>query len=738
MKLTAHWGSVLYLSSSLLLLHPTAAALCETTTEGLTGLGEEFTFPSKLSIVDFSASVTYATLAQGATPFVKIIAASVQPVVSLGEDGTLTIAPEGCSIDGAPVEGVPSAPSPVQAPVEGGTDGGAPVVAPETPTASSAATSATLFSLPFFFPVNKMTSLFTTLTLLSTFAYVQGSNHEGSCIPTLTIEIGVPEMAPVRQNFGETDHYLAATVDTVTWGYYDPTATAETAALTMASGETVTVEVITHHSSHDYAKMIRGDPAVEEIFYWSDNQTEATKNEPKLPGTGVHLVTGPINVEGAMPGDILQVDILELDPRYNPATGRCYGTNSQKFAGYQYRVGEKRDGTPYVRTGGTEAITVFEFIEDDASNMLYGAPVYMYRFPNMTDPDGNNRTIDNNPSVTVPHEFNHGYNGTLLEEDPIVYPPGYDATFVTDEGGILYLSPEQAQLDWKVPLRPHIGTLAVMPNNTGNYLDEEAQGGASTIPPSRFGGNIDDWRIGKGGTMYYKVEVPGALLLVGDTHAAQGDSELAGTAMETSMTAKLRVTLHKADSLPKIVSTVEWPLLETFDKFVVHGFAFANYLDDLEDPSTIFDEGASLDQAMQDCFVKTRDWLMDVYDLLEEETIALMTTSVDFGITQVVDGNWGVHADIPKWVFDDSGAPYDYSCTTSQGPGRRRRGLLNHRERRSLFAKMVGDDVEMDAYASQLYNKVTASCAACGDHHMRELLAEKLVHAKLDFAHARA
>jgi acetamidase/formamidase len=70
-------------------------------------------------------------------------------------------------------------------------------------------------------------------------------------------------------------------------------------------------------------------------------------------------------------------------------------------------------------------------------------------------------------------------------------------------------------------------------------------------PPGRFGGNIDDWRIGKGGTMYYKVEVPGAQIVVGDTHAAQGDSELAGTAMETSMTTKLRVTLHKAGSLPK-------------------------------------------------------------------------------------------------------------------------------------------------------------------------------------------
>lgn len=226
----------------------------------------------------------------------------------------------------------------------------------------------------------------------------------------------------------------------------------------------------------------------------------------------------------------------------------------------------------------------------------------------------------------MPHEFNVGYNGELLDSDPIVYPPGFDDTIVTDDGGIEYLSPELAQLDWKVPLRPHLGTLAVMPNNTANYIDDAATGGASTIPPARFGGNIDDWRIGKGGTMYYVVEVPGGKVVVGDTHAAQGDSELAGTAMETSMTTKLRITLHKkADGLPKPVETLTFPLLETSDKFIVHGFAYANYLDDLVDASTIFAEGASIDLAMEDCFIKTRNWLMDVYDMIEEEAIALST-----------------------------------------------------------------------------------------------------------------
>lgn len=51
-----------------------------------------------------------------------------------------------------------------------------------------------------------------------------------------------------------------------------------------------------------------------------------------------------------------------------------------------------------------------------------------------------------------------------------------------------------------------------------------------SIPPSYTGGNIDNWRIGKGATMYYPVAVPGALFSAGDPHASQGDSELCGTA----------------------------------------------------------------------------------------------------------------------------------------------------------------------------------------------------------------
>lgn len=742
------------LSAFLLLVSPLPAvssAKCAFAAD-LTSIGNAIDLvDSKLSIVGFEASINYVSLPADATPFVTVVAASEEPLFS-SENGIFTISSSSCD-SGLEAIGQEDPEDNTTAvlqskPEETVDETEAETVEVASSTFLPSARTSTMLSgfltsalAPR--PYRGMGMLLVAACLMGSLAPVNAAGHESvesGCKPSLELEISLPMGAEVGSTFGETDHYLAATTDTVTWGYYDPNATAKA---TMESGETITVEVVTHHAGHDYAKMIRGDPAVEEIFYWEINSTLKEKPEPKLAGSGVHLITGPIEVVGADIGDVVEVVILELDPRNNPATGRCFGTNSQKFAGYQYNAltGEKRDGTPYVRTGGTEAITVFEFVEDDAGKMMWGKPMYMYRFPNMTAPDGSIRTFDNNPAVTIPHEFDHGYEGGLLDETPLAYPEGFDGTRVTDEDGIVYLSPEIAALNWKVPLRPHLGTLAVMPNNTANYIDEDAPGGANSIPPSRFGGNVDDWRIGKGGTMFYTVEVPGAMILVGDTHAAQGDSELAGTAMETSMTTKLRVILHKKSELPAKVKDLTFPLLETDDQFVIHGFAYANYLDELENPSNIFAEGASLDLAMADCFIKTRNWLMNVMGLIEEETIALMTTAVDFGITQVVDGNWGVHADIDKWVFDETDTPYDYSCTTSKS-GRRasrrssRKLAFHYDHERRLLLKQHGmaSTSSPEEYAADLYARVTTECAACATHMERSRFADILLDTKLHFA----
>jgi acetamidase/formamidase len=174
-----------------------------------------------------------------------------------------------------------------------------------------------------------------------------------------------------------------------------------------------------------------------------------------------------------------------------------------------------------------------------------------------------------------------------------------------------------------------------------------------TVPPGYFGGNIDNWRIGKGAVMYYPVAVPGALLSVGDPHASQGDSELCGTAIECSLTGTFQLVLHKAASLPGTpLAGLDYPLLETPDEWVVHGFSFANYLAELGDKaqSDIFGK-SSLDRAMRDAFHKMRRFLMTVKGLSEDEAISLMSVAVDFGVTQVVDANWGIHAILRKAIF---------------------------------------------------------------------------------------
>jgi acetamidase/formamidase len=81
--------------------------------------------------------------------------------------------------------------------------------------------------------------------------------------------------------------------------------------------------------------------------------------------------------------------------------------------------------------------------------------------------------------------------------------------------------------------------------------------------------------------MYYPVAVPGALFSVGDSHAAQGDSELCGTAIEMSLTGTFQLILHKQNTLTGSLAGLSYPLLETQDEWVLHGFSFANYLEEL-------------------------------------------------------------------------------------------------------------------------------------------------------------
>ena len=196
----------------------------------------------------------------------------------------------------------------------------------------------------------------------------------------------------------------------------------------------------------------------------------------------------------------------------------------------------------------------------------------------------------------------------------------------------------------RIPVRPHFGAIAVAPRED-DMVD--------SIPPSYFGGNVDNWRMGKGATMYYPVAVDGALLSVGDPHASQGDSELCGTAIECSLTGTFQIIVHKeADLQGTRLEGLEYPLLETQDDWVIHGFSYANYLEELgDDAQSVIYEKSSIDRAMRDAYRKMRHFLMTTQGLNEDEAISLMSIGVDFGITQIVDGNWGVHGILKKDIF---------------------------------------------------------------------------------------
>ena len=291
-------------------------------------------------------------------------------------------------------------------------------------------------------------------------------------------------------------------------------------------------------------------------------------------------------------------------PCANPAyKGKSFGINAAAWWGFHYNdlIEEPKK---------REVITVYEV--DATRERSWVKAVYNYRWVPQIDPFGVVHSIIDYPGVPV------------------------DYSLVKESHGILR--------DVRIPVRPHFGVIGLAPKEA-DIVD--------SIPPGPFGGNIDSWRIGKGATMYYPVQVSGALFSVGDPHASQGDSELCGTAIESSLTGTFQLILHKKATLAGTTfEDLNYPMLETQDEWVLHGFSFANYLGELgaEAQSQIYSK-SSVDLAMRDAFRKVRHFLMTTQGLNEDEAISLMTVGVDFGITQVVDGNWGVHGIVKKALF---------------------------------------------------------------------------------------
>jgi acetamidase/formamidase len=419
-----------------------------------------------------------------------------------------------------------------------------------------------------------------------------------------------PGMVP-----GTTNHYyVPATDKTVHWGYFSKSLKP---LVTVSSGDFVTLEVLTHHANDDAERMVKGDPGAESVFHWDKQRKGVDRRgagpmQPTLfgrgagEGLGVHICTGPVAVRGAEPGDILEVRIVDVKPRpcANPAyKGKSFGSNAAAWWGFHYK-------DLLTEPKPREVITIYEV--DTLGERNWAKAVYNFRWTPQTDPFGVVHKIIDYPGVPVNH-------GTIQENH-----------------GVLK--------NVRVPIRPHFGVLGLAPAEA-DMVD--------SIPPNYVGGNIDNWRIGKGATMYYPVAVPGALLSAGDSHASQGDSELCGTAIECSLTGTFQLIVRKRDTLGgTALAGLDYPLLETQDEWVLHGFSYANYLKELgADAQSKIYEKSSVDLAMKDAFRKMRHFLMTTKGLSEDEAISLMSVAVDFAVTQVVDGNWGVHAAIKKAVF---------------------------------------------------------------------------------------
>lgn len=314
-----------------------------------------------------------------------------------------------------------------------------------------------------------------------------------------------------------TTYPLKATPKTVAWGYYDAKAQP---VLRIKSGDTVVVDTLITSSPKRLEEA--GVPAAQ-VQQSLRDITEQVKDK----GPGGHILTGPIFVEGAEPGDVLEVKIVSAKLAI-PYAYNAFGP----LRGYL------PDDYPYAR---------MKIIPLDAEKM-------------------------------VAH-----------------FAPGID-----------------------IPLHPFFGSIGVAPPETA--------GRVNSAPPWVQGGNLDNKDLVAGTTLYLPVWAKGALLEVGDGHAGQGDGEVDITALETSLTGTFQLTVRKDMHL-------KWPRAETPTHYITMGLN-----DDLNACATL---------AVREMI----DFLMTAKHLSRDDAYMLSSVAADLHITELVDGNKGVHMMIPKAIF---------------------------------------------------------------------------------------
>lgn len=319
-----------------------------------------------------------------------------------------------------------------------------------------------------------------------------------------------------RESVAQTVHQLPATPTTVAYGYYWSEAKP---ALRIKSGDIVDVETMLTNTPTGLDRLGVKPADIPQAL-----RDIVAQDTGSLRGPGGHILTGPVYVDGADSGDVLEVRLLSITLPIDYAYNGCRG-----------------------------------FVPE-----LCGPPGS--RVSTLVHLDRSHMTAEVAPGVVV-------------------------------------------------PLRPFFGSIGVAP--------APALGRVSSNPPSRHAGNLDNKELVAGTTLYIPVFVKGALLEIGDGHAAQGDGEVDRTAIETNLRGRVQLIVRKDMKL-------DWPRAETPTHWITMG----------TDTSLV---------------VATRTAIREMVKLLQEkksitEVQAYQAASMaaDLRITELVDGNVGVHMMIAK------------------------------------------------------------------------------------------
>ncbi|HEX3647259.1 MAG TPA: acetamidase/formamidase family protein [Pseudonocardiaceae bacterium] len=313
-------------------------------------------------------------------------------------------------------------------------------------------------------------------------------------------------------------HYLPSLPDQVRWGYVP--ATGSDPVLRISSGDTVTVDTVSHEGiledqGRDPVTFFasHGVPRREVLDDAISIAAEYDRTARNFDVDGPHVVTGPIHVDGAEPGDVLKIEMLSFLPRVP------YGVVSSRHG--KGALARQADGS------APAGITLAEVMPPVAT-------------------DGR--------ATGIPTEYGNVFVFTPVESGP--HGPA----------GVL---PVPGGRSARFPLTPFMGMTGVAFAPSTSLTDPNL----NSIPPTLGGGNIDINVLTQGSTFYLPVFAEGALFYTGDPHLAMGDGEVSLTAMEGSLRSTFRLTVCKPGSGDAPSVAFHYPFGESEDVWVPIGLS---------------------------------------------------------------------------------------------------------------------------------------------------------------------